>query len=88
MKALHVSVHAGDITVWLVEDGHAYPFETAIQAAAAWSARPGYVAAWSSRVVAADVWTADDETFEALRASDDVWWDILPGPLTDAEVTP
>lgn len=68
---LYVSVNAGDITVWAVHGGHAYPFEQAE------SAR--YALARISRGQGS--WTTNDEGFEALRADNDVWWDVEPEAL-------
>lgn len=74
MTTLHVSVLDGDITVWVVRDGHAYPFESAQQAHSSITMMQS----------GDEKWTNADLSYDIYRVNRNVWWDAEPPALSDA----
>ena len=81
---IHVSVLDGDITVWVIASGHAYPFSTANDAATFAEGfaflRPGTVWEALQPGGAMNAMHAGEE-FVELLGNDDAWWDDKPEAL-------
>ena len=77
MSQLYVSVHDGDFTVWLVANGHAWPFDSVQDA---FWAGPDFEGPGGP----GGGWVHDDDAFRESVTQDDVWWDRLPEP-SDSE---
>lgn len=67
--SLHISVEDGDITVWVLHDGHAYPFAEANDAR------------WAADQMEAgkpNNWNDADAGYDLCAARDVAWWDTAP----------